>query len=330
MPRTRRRGRRLSMAEPAACAHPAAASPGLPPAEVPGARPACASPTGPLSGRSPPSSPGGDVPQARRSHRFRGPVHVQRGWFPCGSGPATCGRSRDDVEAFRPNVSAQDAETPSVRAGPSAATRTCSRHGRGAGDEIVVVRATRARTAAIVRCRPRLERGADRRPLGPARRDLGRGSGHGRPIREAARPSSRRPKCWACHFHEEQRAVPAACPLAGEFLRQPMMRPRFYAEGFTLVFRPAAGDRGPRPEVSPQSATVGVMARYESATPACARDCDVEQGPAVSVRCALLRRGRAGCAPLNREVRHVPGDRRDQKALRGRALRYAPPIHGQP
>jgi hypothetical protein len=71
------------------------------------------------------------------------------------------------------------------------------------------------------------------------------------------------------------------------------MRPRFYAEGFTLV-------SPDRPQVTVDrvlEASLGnprhryVMARYEKRDGGVRADCDVEQGPSISVRCALPDEG---------------------------------------
>jgi transglutaminase-like putative cysteine protease len=97
------------------------------------------------------------------------------------------------------------------------------------------------------------------------------------------------------HFpDEEQWQLRQPALSRGEFLRQPMMRPRFYAEGFTLVSpdRPQVtvdrvvevSLRNPRHRY--------VMARYEKRDGGLRADCDVEQGPAVSVRCALPDEGK--------------------------------------
>ncbi|HYU41308.1 MAG TPA: transglutaminase domain-containing protein [Vicinamibacteria bacterium] len=96
------------------------------------------------------------------------------------------------------------------------------------------------------------------------------------------------------HFPDEDRWQLRHPALSrGEFLRQPLMRPRFYAEGFTLVSpdRPQvtvdrlleALIRNPRHRY--------VIARYERRDGAVRADCDVEQGPSVSVRCALPDEG---------------------------------------
>ena len=96
------------------------------------------------------------------------------------------------------------------------------------------------------------------------------------------------------HFPDEDRWQLRHPTLSrGEFLRQPLMRPRFYAEGFTLVSpdRPQvtvdrvleASLRNPRHRY--------VMARYEKRDGGVRADCDVEQGPSVSVRCALPDEG---------------------------------------
>ena len=97
------------------------------------------------------------------------------------------------------------------------------------------------------------------------------------------------------HFpDEEQWQLRHPALSRGEFLRQPMMRPRFYAEGFTLVSpdRPQvtvdrvfeASLRNPRHRY--------VMARYEKRDSGARADCEVDQGPSVSVRCALPDEGR--------------------------------------
>ncbi|HEY8148156.1 MAG TPA: transglutaminase domain-containing protein [Vicinamibacteria bacterium] len=96
------------------------------------------------------------------------------------------------------------------------------------------------------------------------------------------------------HFPDEDRWQLRHPTLSrGEFLRQPLMRPRFYAEGFTLVSpdRPQvtvdrvleASLRNPRHRY--------VMARYEKRDGGVRAECDVEQGPSVSVRCALPDEG---------------------------------------
>ena len=97
------------------------------------------------------------------------------------------------------------------------------------------------------------------------------------------------------HFpDEEQWQLRHPALSRGEFLRQPMMRPRFYSEGFTLV-------SPDRPQVTVDRVVEVllrnprrryVMARYERRDGAVRADCDVEQGPAVSVRCALPEEGK--------------------------------------
>jgi transglutaminase/protease-like cytokinesis protein 3 len=92
------------------------------------------------------------------------------------------------------------------------------------------------------------------------------------------------------HFpDEEQWQLRHPALSRGEFLRQPMMRPRFYSEGFTLV-------SPDRPQVTVDrvfEASLGnprhryVMARYEKRDSGVRADCEVDQGPSVSVRCAL-------------------------------------------
>jgi transglutaminase-like putative cysteine protease len=96
------------------------------------------------------------------------------------------------------------------------------------------------------------------------------------------------------HFPDETRWQLRHPTLSrGEFLRQPLMRPRFYAEGFTLVSpdRPQvtvdrvleASIRNPRHRY--------VLADYERRDGSLRADCDVEQGSSVSVRCALPDEG---------------------------------------
>jgi len=97
------------------------------------------------------------------------------------------------------------------------------------------------------------------------------------------------------HFpDEEQWQLRHPALSRGEFLRQPMMRPRFYAEGFTLV-------SPDRPQVTVDRVVEVrlrnprhryVMARYEKRDGGVRANCDVAQGPAVSVRCALPDEGK--------------------------------------
>jgi transglutaminase/protease-like cytokinesis protein 3 len=96
------------------------------------------------------------------------------------------------------------------------------------------------------------------------------------------------------HFpDEEQWQLRHPALSRGEFLRQPLMRPRFYAEGFTLV-------SPDRPQVTVDRVLEAllrnprhryVLAHYERRDGGVRADCDVEQGPAVSVRCALPEEG---------------------------------------
>jgi hypothetical protein len=96
------------------------------------------------------------------------------------------------------------------------------------------------------------------------------------------------------HFPDEAQWQLRHPPLSrGDFLRQPLMRPRFFAEGFTLVFpdRPQvtvdrvleASIRNPRGRY--------MLAHYERRDGSVRSDCDVEQGPSVSVRCPLPDEG---------------------------------------
>jgi transglutaminase-like putative cysteine protease len=124
------------------------------------------------------------------------------------------------------------------------------------------------------------------------------------------------------HFpDEEQWQLRRPALSRGEFLRQPMMRPRFYSEGFTLVSpdRPQVtvdrvvevSLRNPRRRY--------VMARYERRDGAVRADCDVEQGPAVSVRCALPDEGKYRVVLLsNREEYGTYLGIGEIEALRGR------------
>jgi transglutaminase/protease-like cytokinesis protein 3 len=96
------------------------------------------------------------------------------------------------------------------------------------------------------------------------------------------------------HFPEEERWQLRTPPLSrGEFLRQPRMRPLFYAEGFTLV----APDR---PQVTVDSVLEAslrnprrrfVLAHYERRAAGLRADCAVEQGESVAVRCDLPDEG---------------------------------------
>jgi len=92
------------------------------------------------------------------------------------------------------------------------------------------------------------------------------------------------------HFpDEEQWQLRHPALSRGEFLRQPLMRPRFYAEGFTLV-------SPDRPQVTVESVLEAsilnprhryVLAHYERRDGGVRQDCEIEQGPSISVRCAL-------------------------------------------
>jgi transglutaminase-like putative cysteine protease len=96
------------------------------------------------------------------------------------------------------------------------------------------------------------------------------------------------------HFPEEPQWQLREPPLSrGEFLRQPLMRPRFYADGFTLV-------SPDRPQVTVDRVLEAslrnpggrfVLAHFERRDGTMRADCDVEQGAAVSVRCPLPDRG---------------------------------------
>ena len=96
------------------------------------------------------------------------------------------------------------------------------------------------------------------------------------------------------HFPEEERWQLRRPPLSrGEFLRQPLMRPLFYAEGFTLV-------SPDRPQVTVDAVLEAllrnprhryVLAHYERRDRGVRADCAVEQGPTVSVRCELPDEG---------------------------------------
>jgi transglutaminase-like putative cysteine protease len=97
------------------------------------------------------------------------------------------------------------------------------------------------------------------------------------------------------HFPEEDRWQLRTPPLSrGEFLRQPRMRPLFYAEGFTLI----APDR---PQVTVDSLLQAslrnprrrfVLAHYERGEGGGRADCAVDQGESVAVRCDLPEEGR--------------------------------------
>ena len=96
------------------------------------------------------------------------------------------------------------------------------------------------------------------------------------------------------HFpDEEQWQLRHPALSRGEFLRQPLMRPRFYAEGFTLV-------SPDRPQVTVDRVLEArvlnprhryMLAHYERRDGGVRADCEVEQGPSVSVRCALPDEG---------------------------------------
>ena len=96
------------------------------------------------------------------------------------------------------------------------------------------------------------------------------------------------------HFPEEEKWQLRTPPLTrGEFLRQPLMRPLFYAEGFTLV-SPS------RPQVTVDSVLQAllrnprgrfVLAHYERRETGLRADCAVQQGETVAVHCALPDEG---------------------------------------
>jgi transglutaminase-like putative cysteine protease len=96
------------------------------------------------------------------------------------------------------------------------------------------------------------------------------------------------------HFPDEERWQLRRPPLSrGEFLRQPLMRPRFYAEGFTLLWPD-------RPQVTVDDVLEArldnprrryVLAHFERKDGAVRADCGVEQGAAVTVRCELPDEG---------------------------------------
>jgi transglutaminase superfamily protein len=96
------------------------------------------------------------------------------------------------------------------------------------------------------------------------------------------------------HFPEEDRWQLRRPPLSrGEFLRQPLMRPLFYAEGFTLV-------SPDRPQVTVDAVLEAllrnprhryVLASYERRDGDVRADCAVAQGPTVAVRCELPDEG---------------------------------------
>jgi transglutaminase superfamily protein len=96
------------------------------------------------------------------------------------------------------------------------------------------------------------------------------------------------------HFPEEERWQLRRPPISrGEFLRQPLMRPRFYAEGFTLV-------TPDRPQVTVDAVVEAllrnprrryVLASYERRDRGVRADCAVDQGATVAVRCALPDEG---------------------------------------
>jgi CTP:molybdopterin cytidylyltransferase MocA len=99
------------------------------------------------------------------------------------------------------------------------------------------------------------------------------------------------------------------------------MRPRFYAEGFTLV-------SPDRPQVTVDSVVEVllrnprhryVMARYERRDAAVRANCDVQQGLEVSVRCALPDEGKYRVVLLsNREEYGTYHGIGEIEALRGR------------
>lgn len=109
------------------------------------------------------------------------------------------------------------------------------------------------------------------------------------------------------HFpDEEQWQLRHPTLSRGDFLRQPLMRPRFYAEGFTLVSpdRPQvtvdrtleASLRNPRQRY--------VLAHYQRRDGGVTADCDVAQGPSVSVRCDLPEEGTYRVVLFSNRQRH--------------------------
>jgi hypothetical protein len=125
------------------------------------------------------------------------------------------------------------------------------------------------------------------------------------------------------HFPDETEWQLRHPPLSrGEFFRQPLMRPSFFAEGFTLV-------SPDRPQV-----TVGrvlevairnprhryVLADYERRDGKTPRaDCDVDQGESVAVRCALPQEGAYRVRLLsNGELYGTYNQVGEIEALRGR------------
>jgi transglutaminase/protease-like cytokinesis protein 3 len=124
------------------------------------------------------------------------------------------------------------------------------------------------------------------------------------------------------HFPKDAQWQLRHPPLSrGEFLRQPLMHPRFFAEGFTLVSpdRPQvtvdrvleAAIRNPRRRY--------VLADYERREGTMRSDCQVDQGESVAVRCALPEEGTYRVRLLSNGERygtyHYVGE---IEALRGR------------
>jgi len=124
------------------------------------------------------------------------------------------------------------------------------------------------------------------------------------------------------HFPKDTQWQLRHPPLSlGEFLRQPLMRPSFFAEGFTLV-------RPDRPQVTvdrvlevallnPQRRYV--LADYERRDGTLRADCDVEQGDSVAVRCALPEEGTYRVVLFSNRERHGTYHQVGEiEALRGR------------
>ena len=125
------------------------------------------------------------------------------------------------------------------------------------------------------------------------------------------------------HFPDETEWQLRHPPLSrGEFFRQPLMRPSFFAEGFTLVSpdRPQVtvdrvlevAIRNPRHRY--------VLADYERRDGKTPRaDCDVDQGESVAVRCALPQEGAYRVRLLsNGELYGTYNQVGEIEALRGR------------
>jgi transglutaminase-like putative cysteine protease len=124
------------------------------------------------------------------------------------------------------------------------------------------------------------------------------------------------------HFPDEEQWQLRRPPLSrGEFLRQPLMRPRFFSEGFTLV-------RPDRPQVTVDRVLEAsirnprgryVLAHFEKRDGTMRSDCDVDQGESVSVRCALPEEGTYRVVLFSNRERHGTYHQVGEiEALRGR------------